>query len=416
MKNNFTPTLPSNRIQLLDVLRGFAIFGILMVNMQIMNAPLVSMISGLKLWSGMANDLSGGFIRLFFESKFYVIFSLLFGYGFWLFMNKRLPEGRSINGVYLRRVFFLLLFGIAHVVLLWPGDILVIYAIFGFLLLLFRKTPNRKLIRWALAFMLIPIVVSGILAFFVWLAGFHPEAKIAMEAGFAEGSKQITALADKALRVYPEGSFREIVQMRLEEYRMVMHGFIFFYPNVLAMFLLGLYGARKGYLQDTVKHYLFFRKTLLWGLIIGLPLNLLNTLVFMPGQVSTQPSFFTFMTTIASGFGGLALSLAYVAGIVLLLNAGYLKTFAKWLAPVGRMALTNYLTHSILANILFMSFGFALYGKVNIWSGILITLAIFILQIAFSKFWLKYFHFGPFEWLWRSLTYLQWQPMRKHVE
>lgn len=412
MEKLYAPTLPENRIQSIDVLRGMAIFGILMVNMPIMNTPMVTLLSDVKLWTELPDQVASGFIRLLFESKFYVLFSMLFGYGFWLFMNKKMPEGRSVVPVYLRRVFFLLLFGIAHVVLLWPGDILIFYALFGFLLLLFRKTTDGGLLKWALGFIMVPVTLNAIMTFFVFLAGFSPEAKTAVEASFAENSNRLSEVIYRALEIYPNGSFQELVNMRMEEYGILLPGIVFFYPNVLAMFLLGQYAARKGYLHHPENHLPFFRKLFNLGLLIGLPLNVIYLIVFSLGQLN-QPSVYSFIASVSIGFGGPALSMAYVSGIVLLMSRGKLKIFAAMLSPVGRMALTNYLTHSIISSILFLSYGFALYGKVSTWQSILFTLAIFLIQIPVSKWWLSRFRFGPFEWLWRSLTYLKWQPMKK---
>lgn len=415
MENIYKPTLPENRIRIIDVLRGLAIFGILMVNMPIMNTPMVSILSGVKLWTELPDQVASGFIRLFFESKFYVLFSMLFGYGFWLFLNKTMPEGRSAVPVYRRRVFFLFLFGVAHVVLLWPGDILIFYALFGFLLLLFVKTTDQGLLKWAFGFIMIPITLSAIMTFFVFIAGFSPEAKTAMEAGFAENSKRLNEVIYRALEVYPNGSFGELVSMRIEEYILLLPGIVFFYPNVLAMFLIGLYAARSGYLHHPENHLLFFRKTFKLGLFIGLPLNVIYLIAYSFGPIN-QPSVYSFIASVSIGFGGPALSMAYVSGIVLLIVKGKLKTISSMLSPVGRMALTNYLTHSIISSILFLSYGFALYGKVSTWQSILITLGIFLIQIPLSKWWLSHFRFGPFEWLWRSLTYLHWQPMKKGTE
>lgn len=302
MKNHFTPTLPANRIQSLDVLRGMAIFGILMVNMPLMNSPMITIISDVKLWADMPNIIATGFIKLFFESKFYVLFSLLFGYGFYLFLNKSMPENKSVIPVYRRRLFFLLLFGIAHMVLLWPGDILIFYALFGFSLLLFRKSPDKKLLRWALGFILLPIILNAIIVFFIFLAGFSPEAKAEMEAEFAQNSLEVTAIIYKALEIYPAGSFSEIVNMRLTEYGMLLPGVVFFYPNVLAMFLLGQYAARKGYLHNTVRHIGFFRKLFRYGLLIGLPLNIIYAVIFLQVQMG-QPNIWSLVASICVGFG-----------------------------------------------------------------------------------------------------------------
>ncbi len=412
MTNHFTPTSGSNRIQTLDVLRGLAIFGILMVNMPLMNAPLVTILSDVKVWTDLPNQLAMGFIKLFFEGKFYVLFSLLFGYGFWLFLNKTMPEGKSVVPLYRRRVFFLLIFGIAHIVLLWPGDILVFYALMGFILIAFKKVSDRSLIKWAIGLILVPVLLNGFFVLMVFLAGFSPEGTAAMNAGFAENARRVNEIIHRALEVYPTGSFSELITMRLTEYSMLLPGVLFFYPNVLAMFLLGQYAARKGYLQNPENHLPFFRKVFTVGLAIGLPLNVFYGWIHSFVNLS-EPSVYSFLSALIIGFGGPSLTLAYISGIILLISKGRLKYFMAKLAPVGRMALTNYLTHSIVASVLYLSYGFALYGKVNIWQGILITVAIFLIQIPLSNWWLKRFRFGPFEWLWRSLTYLEWQPMKK---
>ncbi len=412
MNNQFTPTLGNTRIQSLDVLRGLAIFGILMVNMPLMNTPMVTIVSGIKLWTDLPDQIANGFIKFLFEGKFYVLFSLLFGYGFWLFLNKSVSDGVSVIPLYRRRIFFLLLFGVAHVLLLWPGDILVFYALFGFLLILFRNTSDRKLVKWAIALISVPIVITGILVFFVYLAGMIPEAQAGMEASFAEQQAQMKEVINKALLVYASGSFSEIVQMRLTEYAMLLPAVLFFYPNVLAMFLLGQYAARKGYLRNPEQHLPFFRKSLRIGLIIGVPLSLLYAVIYLFADL-TQPSFYMWLSTSAIGIGGPALTLAYVSAIVLMIQKGHLKRFSEKLAPVGRMALTNYLMHSVIAAILFLSHGFGLYGRVSVWQGILITIAIFAVQIPLSNGWLKRYKFGPLEWLWRSLTYGKAQPMKR---
>lgn len=412
MENQFTPTLGTKRIQTLDMLRGLAIFGILIVNMPLMNAPLVTIISGIKLWPSLPDQIAMGIIKFLFEGKFYILFSLLFGYGFWLFLNKAMPEGRSVIPLYRRRIFYLLLFGIAHVLLLWPGDILVFYALMGFILILFRNTSDRKLVKWAVGFLAVPIVLTGIMVLFVYLGSSIPEVKAGMEASFAEQQEQVTAVINNALEVYASGSFSEIVQMRLTEYAMLLPGVLFFYPNVLAMFLLGQYAARKGYLRNPEQHLPFFRKTLRIGLVTGIPLNLLYAGVYSLANLS-QPSIYTFLVTLTIGIGGPALTLAYVSAILLMLQQGTLKCLSNKLAPVGRMALTNYLMHSIIAAILFLSHGFALYGKVSVWQGVLITIIIFAMQIPFSNWWLSRYKFGPFEWLWRSLTYGKAQPMKR---
>ncbi|GAO29343.1 DUF418 domain-containing protein [Geofilum rubicundum] len=175
------------------------------------------------------------------------------------------------------------------------------------------------------------------------------------------------------------------------------------------MFLLGFYAGKKQLLKEVTTHLPFFRKMAVWGLSTGLLAGLAYAYFKMETDLGT-PTFESVLAMALNAFGGPLLSLGYVSTILLLIHTERMKRCAKWLASVGRMALSNYLMHSIIAALLFHSYGFALYGKVSIWQGALLSLAIFAIQIPLSIAWLNYFRFGPFEWLWRSLTYLKWQP------
>ncbi len=397
---------------MLDTLRGMAIFGILMVNMQIFFQPMVSMINGHAAYDTTMELLSGVFIKFFFEGKFYVLFSMLFGYGFYLFMNKETTGGKSIIPVYRRRVFFLLLFGVLHVVLLWPGDILVFYALFGFLLLLFRHKKDRSLIKWALWLALVPVAAVGGSALLIQLARLAPDGGQQAMATMQQSVVQMEAMADRAAAVYASGSFAEVTVMRMEEYLALLPGMIFFYPMVLAMFLVGLLAARRGLLKNYHQHLPFFRGAARWGLVLG---GLFSAL-FVYGFLNSQrqiPDLLSTLSSLGSIVGGFFFSLFYVSTVVLLFARGKASVLQRLFAPVGRMALTNYILQSVICTTLFYGYGFGWFGKITLGEGILLTLAIFALQIPFSSFWLRHFHYGPLEWLWRSLTYMKPQPFLK---
>lgn len=397
---------------MLDVLRGFAIFGILMVNMQIFYQPISRIMIG-YMGSESASELIGElFIKFFFEGKFYVLFSMLFGYGFWLFINRTSPDGLSILPTYRLRVLFLFLFGAAHIVLLWAGDILVFYALFGFLLILFRKVSDRGLIKWAVWVALIPTLLMLFVTLMYALASMHPESKTAFEASMQNGFKEMLALFDKSADAYTNGNFRELVRTRLLEYAAMLPGILFFYPVVLAMFLLGVWAARKNVIKNFSEHLAFFRNALIWGFALGIPANALLAYAYTQSPAG-QPGIWGLAATATHAFGGIMLSLAYVSSIILLTAKGKLLWFNKMLAPVGRMALTNYLMHSIICTTIFLPYGFGMFGTFSPWQGIALTVIIFLLQIPFSMFWLKHFNYGPFEWLWRSLTYRRLQAFKK---
>lgn len=412
MNTPISPILPAKRIATLDYLRGFALLGILMVNMLWMHSPVGLSLTDYAFWESPADRFSEFLIYFLFEGKFYPLFSFLFGYGFWLFLHKA-DQGKSLVGLYAWRLVVLILIGAAHIVLLWPGDILLFYGLLGLLLLPFQNKSNRSLLVWAGCLLLAPLLLLGLAAWGFSFALNHPEMAPTIQAAIEEQQGVFVALIEKALRVYPSGSFSEIVNIRLEEYSTLLTGaVIMFYPNVLAFFLLGFYAARKGLLQQIEVHLPFFRKMAVWGLAIGLLAGLGNAWLKMNSDLG-MPTLESVAAMSLNALGGPLLSLAYISLLILLFRNGRWALLQNGLAAAGRMALTCYLMHSILSALLFHSYGLGLFGRVAIWQGVVLSLLIFGLQLPFSMWWLRNFHYGPFEWLWRSLTYRRMQPFRK---
>jgi uncharacterized protein len=412
MKANYSPVKISERIVLLDVLRGLAIFGILMVNMPLMYEPMVKILAGANPDATTSQLISESIIKFFFEGKFYVIFSFLFGYGFWLFMNKTTPDGSSIIPVFRRRLIILLIFGIAHVLLLWSGDILVFYALFGFVLILFRRSSGRKILKWSVWLMLIPSLVTAVLMGFIGLVSQNPEAKAAIDANMMQGIREMHQMVVEASLIYSQGSFFEMVMMRLKEYQALLPAIIFFYPVVLGVFLLGLWAARKELLADFSSKLPFFRNLFWWSLGIGLIANSLYIIAFRHAVMSI-PSGWSLLATSMHTLGGISLGFFFISALVLIFAKGKCNWLGSMLAPVGRMALTNYLMQSVICAFLFHSYGLGLFGKITTWQGMMLTVLIFSVQVLFSRWWLSRFRFGPLEWLWRSLTYFKRIPMKK---
>lgn len=382
-----------------------------MVNIHLMYKPMLNAIMKPDIGSSVFNIGLESLLKFLFEGKFYIIFSFLFGYSFWLFLNKSVEDGKNILPFFRRRLFFLVLFGIGHVVFLWAGDILVFYALFGFLLLLFRKSSNKKVIRWAVAFLMIPTVLTALSVFFMWMGSQVPEANEAIVESTEQNFLALTSLYDKAVVVYANGTYADIISIRLAEYNAILPSVFFFYPVVLAVFLIGMLFARKNLLKEYKANKKFFVKSFWWGLGIGIPANALYLISFH--NINYQlPDLWMLLNTSMMLVGGASLGLFYVSTIALLFIKGRTSIIENIFAPVGRMALTNYLIHSVIGAFLFHSYGFGLYAKIEVWQGILIAIMIFIGQVYFSGWWLKNYLFGPFEWLWRSLTYLKWQQMK----
>jgi uncharacterized protein len=409
----YSPLKPNERIELIDALRGFALLGILMVNMLYMYEPMTTIMLGAKPDAPDKHIIAESFIKFFFEGKFYVIFSMLFGFGFYIFLSKSKENGNSALPVFRRRLFFLLLFGLAHITLLWAGDVLLYYSLFGFLLILFRKAPDRKIIRWAVVLALIPAFLTSLMVLSVSLFSQHPEVKAEIDSQLQANVTVTNELVERANLVYSTGSFKEIVSVRIEEYITLFSGSLFFFsPVILAMFLTGFLVGRKGIMANYANNLHLFKKLFWGGLALGVAANTLYTVSFRNATMSV-PDGWSLLSLSMHTLGGISLGLSYISGITVLFIKGKAGLWVKYFVPVGRMALTNYLLQSIISALLFHSYGFGLFGKVEIWQGIVLTLIIFAAQIAFSLWWLKRFQFGPFEWVWRSLTYFKFQPMRK---
>jgi uncharacterized protein len=409
---NYSPLKNNERIVLIDALRGFALFGILMVNMLYMYEPMSQIMLGAKPDATTKHIVAESFIKFFFEGKFYVIFSMLFGFGFFIFLNKGIDNTNSTLPIFKWRLFFLLLFAIAHISLLWAGDVLLYYALFGFILILFRKVSDKKLIKWAVVLALVPTVLMLLLTLAVSLFSLIPEAKAEIDAQFQGNIVEMNELVKRATNIYSNGSFNEIVSVRIEEYLTLLSGSVlFFCPVILAMFLVGFLVARRGIITNYMNNLQLFRKIFWWGLAIGVIASILYTVSFQYAVASVLDGW-SLLASSMHTFGGISLGLCYVSGIVILFINGKARLLNDYFAPIGRMALTNYLLQSIICAVLFHSYGFGLYGKIEVWQGIVLTIIIFVLQVIFSRWWLNHFLFGPFEWIWRSLTYFKLQPMR----
>ncbi len=412
MKTRFEPIVGKERHAFIDFLRGFALLGILVVNLPLMNAPFAWEFSEFTIWTDTINTWASRFIKFFFTSKFYVLFSLLFGMGFYYFINKADQEQRTIIKLFRKRQLWLLLFGICHIIFLWYGDILLIYALVGFVIVWFRKKTNKTLLIWAGVFISLPILIIFLIAMFLsWLMTV-PEAATEIGKAFDQAFYQIENFSAKALNVYATGSFSDIIRIRLTEYNYIFSSMFFFIPNILGIFLIGFVIARKKLLYNTVENHKILNKALLFFT----PLALIgNFMLVYYGEKSSMVyiDMNDVLYFLASSIGGISMAAVYIIVLFKIHNSHFTKKIILAVTRTGRMALTNYLTQSIIATTLFFSYGFALYGQINIWQGMLITLGIYLVQVVWSYYWLKHFKFGPMEWLWRSLTYAKIQALKK---
>lgn len=411
--STLSPVQPAERVQVVDVLRGFALLGILLVNMDLFARPAQTILMPLDANTGSLDRLADGLIRFFAEGKFYSLFSFLFGLGFAFQLARAEERGTPVRHLYARRLLILLGIGLMHAFLIWVGDILMLYALLGWVLILFRKAKPRTLIIWAVILLLIPGLFTGLGAAALELGRqASPQAAAQIDRTFAEQRAVYLAEIERAYRVYAQGNFVEITQQRAYEFStFLLTSGIFMAPSVLAMFLIGLLFGRRRIFQMIDAHLPMFKKLLGWGLAIGSIGNLIYA-ILIPSLPRAEPSFPLFVAMLGQAVGAPMLCLFYISALTLLYRSAVWKKRLDWLAPAGRLALTNYLGQSIICTLIFYGYGLGWFGQVGKAGGLLLALVIFASQVLVSNWWVKRFRFGPAEWLWRSLTYLKPQPMR----
>ncbi|AFZ68073.1 DUF418 domain-containing protein [Deinococcus peraridilitoris] len=367
------PITRSERSLLPDILRGLAIGGILLVNLQ--------NFAGYVPWLQSGPDRSAqAFIDFFFNGKFVSTFAMLFGAGM------ALSVARSGSARQVRRLLALLLIGVLHGVLVWVGDILANYALVAFVLLALLRAPTALLAAVIPALLGFTALSVSLLA----LVSGHESADISSAGVHA---------------AYQQGSYLEVLSFRAPQFLGELPGIVMFYgPWLLGLFLIGVLIARSGVLQRPQEFRGPLWLTVTLGLVLGVPLNLAFTALAAQDSVSAQ-----FWATLLRFAGGLAFALLYGALLALLVGAGR----GRWLRPlasVGQLALSNYLLASLVCTFVFNGYGLGLYGRWGALNSLLFALVLFVVQVLLSRWYLQYFSRGPAEWLLRRLTYGRERP------
>lgn len=395
-----TPTPDQDRLEFWDLLRGVAVLGILLANM-----PYMSLASALSETEGtLGGDMSRldrlafWFVRFFADTKFITIFSILFGAGLAHISERTAARGTSFIKLYVRRLLALLLFGILHGTLVWFGDILTTYALLGFLLIPFRKCRPKTLIKWSAALFLVGAAVAAVMGIF------DPaelvERRTATDGTLLSVEESERLTRDEYAQIFASGDFVRMLGTRVELYvATTMIVALFFGARTLAMFVLGIWLVRTQILSRVSEHERFFRRALVTGALVGLPLQVVSVILAL--RIDTPAERIT--SQLALYFGGFAFASAYVAAVALWSISRSWTSLRARLVAVGKMAFTNYIGHSVITAILFNYCG--LFDHIDRATGLLVALAIFALQLWLSPLWLRCFTMGPLEWLWRMLTY-----------
>lgn len=388
------PTPSRERIPALDVLRGFALFGILLVNIEDFSGPNGF---GLRtLWDDAPDRAAVWLLKFAAEAKFRAVFAFLFGLGFALQLRRGDGDHRTFVARYVRRLAVLLVIGVAHFLLLWEADVLTSYALLGFLLLPFARSPARQ-----------ALCASGVLA---GLAVMALSVIVLLATPRPGGPAAVPPEKVETANVYGNGSYREVVSYRARQAGSYLGRIVPTAPSTLMLFLLGLAAGKAGLVFDPARHQALLRRLFLGGLLFGVVANGIVT-VYSP-RLMALPKLGRLPVVASYVLGSPVLGLAYLAGLtLLLLNPAWQALLRPLVAP-GRMALTNYLMQSVICTTLFYGYGLGWYNRIGPLAGVGLCLAIFTAQAVLSAWWLLRFRYGPAEWLWRSLTYLRPLPMR----
>jgi uncharacterized protein len=428
-KGEALPVQPSERISSIDVVRGFALLGILVLNVLSFGLPEAALFNP-TVKGGFTGLNFGEWVvsTLVFEHKMMTTFSMLFGAGLLLFTDRAIARGQSPAQLFYRRCGILLVFGLLHAYLLWEGDILYTYALCGMILYLARNWRPDILVPLGVLALFPPALLMPVSATYF---GQAREASVRVEAAKAAGkdpSEKDKALAASWVEI--RSGFHPTAEDVTDEIRLKGHGTygaIFrnravsvafmqaiLFPlymgwDALGRMLIGM-GLMKLGVFSAERSRRFYVMMMLAGYGVGLPLVAIGAYRAMQHEFDVVYLFSGGMRY--NDFGSIPVALGHVGALILVYKSGAAAWLTRRLAAVGRMALSNYLMHTILCTTLFYGYGFGLFGRLDRVQLFGVVIAIWALQLWLSPIWLKYFRFGPAEWLWRTLTYGKAQPMR----
>lgn len=409
MKKGFktiSPTAPSERILSIDVLRGFAVLGILIMNIQsfsmikaaYINPEAYGDLMGINKWIWIVSHFLA-------DEKFMSIFSILFGAGIIMLWQRSVGKGLKAGPIHYRRNFWLLVFGLLHAYLIWYGDILVSYSLCAFLVYVFRKQKPKTLIIISISFFIIPVLIQ-------LFAGYT--LPLWPKADYNDNLQSWLPAADiiqKEIRAM-QGSWNMVMEQRFGD-AFFMQTFLFFYQSfwrVVSMMLLGMALYKWGILSAS-RSRKFYSRMFFIGLIVGYAIVAYGIYSNFEAQWTVEYSMF--FGTQFNYFGSVGVAMGYIGLIMLISKSDFFKGFKRVLSAVGKMAFTNYILMSVICTLIFYGYGLGYYGEIDRVHQSLIVAGIWLIILSISPIWLKYYKYGPIEWLWRGLTYLRFGSNRK---
>lgn len=399
--SNFQPTQAKERVVFLDILRGFALMGILFANILSWSGlkflPIEDII---KLGNIEVDRQIYHYLKFFVDTKFYTIFSILFGVGFYLQISRN-KDNPDFPKFYMWRLTLLLLIGLFHA-LIWSGDIISLYALMGMVLLALRKVPDSKTLVLGLSLFFLPVILDVIYMF-----------------SFAS---TLPELPKTALTVYPDMTPQEIVKgynstdlyivLKTNFHNLVWRWFEFIPDGrplkVLGLFLLGYFLYSINFFTTLAKEWKF----IVIFFVIGIAFTQFD--MMMKGSVmSFSRTWLDVANKIVHEIGQLSLALAYICILARLVYAFPNFIFFKWLKNYGRMSMTSYLGHTFFSILVFYPVvAWDFFGELTLAQTYLVGLTILAIQLILSNVWFLFFNYGLVEWIWRCASYRKWFPLK----
>ncbi|MFJ8234609.1 DUF418 domain-containing protein [Ureibacillus sp. NPDC094379] len=383
---NFQPTTLNERIESLDILRGFSLLGILLVNMFAFYLPMPHILD-LNSWFSEAKDVIWQqTLDIYVQSSFYPLFSMLFGYGLAMQYLKSQRTGTNFYKFAPKRLVILLVIGFLHAILIWWGDILATYAFCGFFLLMLIRLRSRWLVSIAIG---INFVMHFLFIFIFLISGM---ANMEVDSSFVD-----IEMINSAITAYGVGSWGDAFMQRLKDLSVQM-SFAMWITSLFTILPYMLMGAAAAKLR-LIERAKELKK---WWITLAIICIFVGLVIKSAPYNMTRSYLLDYLKVY---IGGPVLSVGYVAVIVLLCMIPWLLKLLRPISKAGRMSLTLYIMQSIICTLLFYNFGFGLYGEVDVQMGVLIAIALYVIQVIFAELYFMKFKQGPLELAVKKITY-----------
>jgi uncharacterized protein len=379
-----SPTTKENRIETLDITRGFALLGIFIANMLFFHTPYLHVDP--YTWFTNGDAATFKWIDIFVQGSFYPIFALLFGYGINMQYEKSIKRNKPFVPIMARRLGILLGIGLLHGLFIWSGDVLFTYAVMGFLLLIFVRIPAKWLALLAGGLYIIPA------AFMYIVTSFLMKANSNLLMSDYIDTNQI----ERSIKVFAEGTFGDIFIFRFFEWLVIGLGGTFLGLFIVLPIIMFGAALSKWKIIERAKE---FKIRLAIVAVLSLAAGI--WIKFLPYVKKPTLDVIQIQDTI----GNVILAAGYVSLLLLFCTVPLFRAVFRPIGKAGRMSLTTYITQSVVATLIFYSYGFGLYGKADLLAGTWIAIGVFAVQVIFAELWLSKFRMGPLEWLWRKGIY-----------